>query len=736
MFGGNSAQKKSLREFFIQFSIGVGLGLFILLFTQDIFFEIAPLKRLELATIDLRFLLRGPIPTAKESSSVIIVEISQESFKSLPDKWPWPRSYYARLIRNLKRAGALAVGIDIVFSEPDAYSARNDEDFRRAIQETGIVLLAGKTEISSEEYTIRSQTENYSNMFFSVDSSIGIVYVRNDEDGVYRRYRPFAVDRAVQLRIPSFSFGVLNKVFHKPPFYVAQITPDAFLYTDRVIPKFDPVSMLINYYGPAHTFRHIKFADVIDDHEFKTVDEAITGEDVNTFDDPDFGYLYDGTFKDKIALVGSTLPEDKDLFTVSMAKGRQAGDNLMYGVEIHANTIQNILDRNFLRKVPRWAETLFILLMCTLTFFATTKLKELKFRYQIIGDLLGALTMLVLLAMITGGAIVVFAEYNLVATMTSPALAVVLGFVGATVYNFITERKQKVLIKGMFSTYVNPNVVNEIVANPEKLKLGGERKELTVLFSDIEGFTTIAEDMEPEVLVPILNEYLTAMTSIIFAHEGTLDKYEGDAIMAFWGAPIPQPDHALRACRTAVDMQRTLVLLREEWKKENKPVLKVRIGLNTGEMIVGNMGGVGRFDYTIIGDSVNLGSRLEGANKQYQTNLMIGERTYELVKDYVIARPLDLIVVKGKTEPVAVHEVLGMVGDNLPPERLQILEMYKKGLQHYRSREWQQSMDLFEKVLEIDLDDYPSYLYLERASIYLKTPPPPEWNGVFILRTK
>lgn len=729
-------QPKSQQKWLPHIGLSVALALLVLLFTQDFLFEFAPLKRLELSTIDYRFALRGPLHVPQESLKVVIVEISQESFKELPDKWPWPRSYYARVIRNLKRAGAIAVGIDIVFSESDVYSPKNDEELRKAIRETGNVVVAGKTEIGSEQYTVQRAEENYSNIFFNVDSSIGIAYVRNDDDGVYRRYRPFTVDRASQRRIPSFSFAVLNKVYGKPPFYVAHNDPTEFIFAIRRIPKFDQVSMLINYYGPDRTFRHIKFADVMDDEEFMTVDEQETGEQINTFDDPDFGYLYDGTFAGKVVLIGSTMPEDKDLFPVSIAKGKQAGDNLMYGVEMHANTIQNVLDTNFLRKEPRWVEMLLVVVFCILTFFAATKLKEIKLRYKAVKEFLGALVMMAELGLIGIASVKLFNDFGYVIILISPSLAVVVGFVGATAYNYVTERKQKVLIKGMFSTYVNPTVVNQLIEHPERLRLGGERKELTVLFSDIAGFTTISESMQPEDLVDLLNEYLSAMTAIIFANGGTLDKYEGDAIMAFWGAPIPHADHALRACRAAFQMQEALKGMREGWKEEGKPHIDVRIGLSTGIMVVGNMGGTRRFDYTVMGDTVNLGSRLEGANKEYRTKIMVSEITYKHVKDQVIARQLDLLVVKGKTEPIAVYELVGLLDNTVPSHYDEFLRHYNQGLQQYRNRDWRRAIQSFQKALEVLPNDYPSSMYIERAESYEVSPPPPEWDGAFVLKTK
>ncbi len=730
-------KKRTLRNWLTQFGVSLILALIVIAFTQDIFFEIGPLKRLELSTIDFRFRLRGPLPSATESTKVIIVEISEESFKSLPDRYPWPHSYYAHLVKNLKRAGALAVGFDLVFDQYNAKDSTGYNQFRDIIKETGFVVVAGKIKPTSDEYTVRTAEENYNNIFFTADSSIGIVNVLGDDDGIQRRYVPFYYDRTTERRVPSFGFAVLNKVFNRAPFNVAKVTPKEFLFEDRHIPRYDPISYLINYYGPNRTYLHIKFADVLDSHEFTTVEEKASGEEINTFDDPDIpGYLYDGTFKNKVVLIGSTMPEDHDMFAVPMAKGKRAGDNLMYGVEVHANAIQNVLDGNFLLNEPRWVDILAILFCCSLTFFATTIIKEIKFRYQILSELSSATFAIVELGVIFFASVKLFSNYNYVATITNPGFGVVIGYFGATVYNFIAERKQKAMIKGMFSLYVNPTVVNELITHPEKMRLGGERKELTVLFSDIEGFTSISEQSTPETLVPLLNEYLTEMTSIIFKNAGTLDKYIGDAVMAFWGAPIHQDNHAINACKAALEMIEVLKPMREKWKSEGRPAINIRIGLSTGDMIVGNMGGKERFDYTVIGDTVNLGSRLESANKQYHTRIMMSEQTYKRTEGKVVGRELDMIIVVGKTEPIKVFELIALSDAKLSDDDERFLELYAKALTVYRQRKWDEAIELLEKGVKIKPDDNPSQIYIERARLYQAVPPPDDWNGVFILRSK
>ncbi|HJW29752.1 MAG TPA: adenylate/guanylate cyclase domain-containing protein, partial [Saprospiraceae bacterium] len=360
----------------------------------------------------------------------------------------------------------------------------------------------------------------------------------------------------------------------------------------------------------------------------------------------------------------------------------------------------------------------------------------IRTRFGALIEILGVAIICSELFIIYWASIKLFTENSYLADMTSPFTAVIVCYIGSTVYNYVAERRQKILIKGMFSRYVNPSVVDELVAHPEKLRLGGERKELTVLFSDIEKFTGMAEKMMPEQLVAILNEYLSVMTDIIISNDGTLDKYQGDAIIAFWGAPIPQADHALRACQAALAMQRALREMRERWQQEQKPLLNVRIGISTGEMIVGNMGGQDRFDYTVIGDSVNLGARLEGANKQYRTQTMISEGTYRFVQRHVVVRELDLLVVAGKTEPIRVYELIGLINDDISHTNWKFVEQYTQGLALYRQRRWNEAVAQFEQALEYWPNDYPTQMYIERSHMYRATPPPDDWNGVFVLRVK
>jgi adenylate cyclase len=742
-------RNRSWRVLLTNVSVILTVTLLVLIFTQDILFEFPPFKRAELSLIDLRFKQRGPLPRAADSSAIVIVEISRESFKSLPDKWPWPKSYYTRLVKNLKRAGARAVGLDIIFTSSDRKDSAEEREFRQALREAGNTVLAGTIETSQKLFVENQLAEQYGNAFIDSTTRFGIVNIRTDVDGILRRYIPFTFDPAYNRRIPTFSLAVLNAYLDRKPMATVGVDDNSFHLGVRDIPKYDQTSFLINYYGPSGLFRRINIADVLDDKDFKTVEELThPGVDINTFDDTSLvagfdstkplpaGLLYNGTFQGKIVLIGSTTPEEKDLFSVPVGEGRQEGDNLMFGVEIHANVIQQYFDGNYIHRQPLWVTMLIVFGMSTFTFTLTAGLKAIRVSYGVVIEFLGIAIVLSEMIIIYWGSIQLFIHRNYLADMVSPFLAVFISYIASTVYNYMSERKQKVLIKGMFSHYVNPTIVDELVAHPEKMRLGGERKELTVLFSDIQDFTKISESISPEYLVQILNEYLNIMTAIIFSNQGTLDKYEGDAILAFWGAPVAQADHALRACRAAIAMQRSLEGLRKVWETEGKPLFHVRIGINSGEMIVGNMGGASRFDYTVIGDAVNLGSRLEGVNKQYGTEILMSEHTWRHVAQETLSRELDMLVVAGKSEPIRVYELVGMAGERLAPPLEQLLETYSEGLRLYRAREFGKAAEVFARATEIAPSDTPSKIYCERSKAFLKTPPPPDWNGVFILTSK
>lgn len=295
--------------------------------------------------------------------------------------------------------------------------------------------------------------------------------------------------------------------------------------------------------------------------------------------------------------------------------------------------------------------------------------------------------------------------------------------------------KEREFIKSTFERYVSKAVASEIIKNPEMVRLGGLKKELTVMFSDIGGFTTLSETLMPEEIVKHLNEYFEGMSSAILEFNGTINQFQGDAVVAFWGAPVPQENHALLACLAALKCREFLKTLQEKWVRQGLPERTFRFGINTGEMVVGNIGSSSRFEYTVIGDEVNLASRLEGANKIYGTQVLISENTHKLVKEDVIVRELDVIRVVGKTQPVRIYELVSQKGELDERDRT-ILEKFQSGINLYRERKWHEAREYFEKTLEVNPKDRPSQEYIRRCEEYQDSPPPEDWEGVFELRGK
>jgi adenylate cyclase len=288
----------------------------------------------------------------------------------------------------------------------------------------------------------------------------------------------------------------------------------------------------------------------------------------------------------------------------------------------------------------------------------------------------------------------------------------------------------------MFQKYIDASVVERLIENPSLLKLGGEEREITMLFADIEGFTRMAELLGPQNTVGLLNTYLSEMTNIIIEEGGTLDKYIGDAIMAFWGAPLDDPQHPVHACAAALRMQKRLEGLHAKWIRFGKPVVNQRIGVNSGKAVVGNMGAEAKFNYTAVGDAVNLASRLEGVNKEYGTRLLMSEFTYRRVSDAVLSREMDLVIVVGKTEPVRIYELIAMADEVQNDATKKFLDYYHAGLEAYKKRAWKSAVEQFQQGLLIRRDDIVSNIYIQRSMMFIDSPPPENWNGVFVMTKK
>ncbi len=420
----------------------------------------------------------------------------------------------------------------------------------------------------------------------------------------------------------------------------------------------------------------------------------------------------------KVAIVGLTATGTHDIASIPI-------HNEYPAVGTYLNTINTIINDAYIKKPGKGINLVLIVLIALLTGIVIQRL-EAK------GSLIVGVTLFILL---NSFMLIIFIAGNIWIDQLGTNLALLIPSISLISFKLLKEENDKKFIKNAFSRYLAPDYIEQIIKNPDLLQLGGQSEVITTFFSDVAGFSTLSEGLSPAELVLRLNEYLQEMTDIIISHGGTVDKYEGDAIMAFYGAPIPYDDHQLRACLAAIDMKTRLRELQEQWREQGKQELFVRMGMNTGEAIVGNMGSGIKMDYTAMGDSVNLASRLEGANKVYSTVAMISENTNNAVKDDVETRELDIIKVVGKNEPTAIFELLGRKG-SLPDKVYDCLDHYQKGLDLFRKRQWKKALKSFQEALKILPDDGPSKTYVARCEEFMKKPPSQKWDGIYTMKSK
>lgn len=467
---------------------------------------------------------------------------------------------------------------------------------------------------------------------------------------------------------------------------------------DRVIldtysnPPDTPDAFVINYVGSAKTFTTLSYVDVVE------------------------GRIPAGVFSDKTVLVGAGAAGLGDTF--------QTPFGAMAGVEIRANTLHSALQENWLTPVPMWFGIGLLLFVAVLAYIFITRIESWLYL---------SLIEVVLFVGIIVDAYFAFSLGYLFPHVYELVLFVLLS--GILLFlKYIFEQQEKAFIRRGFSQYVASEVVEELASHPEKLTLGGETKTLSILFSDIRGFTTISEQLTPQELMTQLNEYLEEMSEAVMNRKGLVDKYIGDAVMAFWGAPLSNKNHAINACESALDMMKALRKINERWKEEGRPPFAIGVGISTGDVVVGNMGSRRRFNYSIIGDEVNFSARIEGLTKQYGVECLIGESTYELIKDvgHLHTRELDDVMVKGKVEPRRIYQLMTKEVDD---DTREMLAHFARGRQAYLKGNFSDAVSAFKEALAIDENDGPSKVFLERSE-ELVTEPPSDWNGVFEFKTK
>ena len=711
-------------------------------------------------------------PVQPHTDEVVIATIDTLAVDKF-GRWPWPRTRLAELVAALNDYYEVStIGFDVVFSEPLLESVEITDEFQKyfsrlKFDDTGKAarfvrfLKNRKTQLDGDRIfgeEMAKQKNSILGYFFydpselehlsaedlqksvdrisgseisaisggsigdfvlpkgnAVESSISPIIkgaflsgyftvLPDPEDGTIRRVHLLMKYQEDENIYPSLDLQIL-KHYYGADNILVETDPEtgdirAIELGNQVIFPDRDGSVLLNYKGPEKTFKHFSIYDII---EKKIAKEELEG---------------------KIVLVGATEPGVFDLRTTPVGVA-------FPGVEIHANLLDNILTNTYFQisDANHGVSILFILAFGLLLGVALPNLKGIYGSLLTIALLVGY----VFLQRWLGVAHLFWISAFYV------GLLIILVWAGVTLYQFLVTDKDKRFIKGAFQQYLSPTVINQLMDNPDLLKLGGEKRNLTAFFSDVAGFSTFSEELTPDKLVQVLNVYLTAMSDIIMDHGGTVDKYEGDAIIAFFGAPVSYEDHAARACLVTIDMQKKLADMRKQWtdENENKLIQKMshRIGLNTGEIIVGNMGSINRFDYTMMGSAVNLAARLEGANKNYGTHSMISEMTYQPAKEAIEARELDLIRVMGIKTPVRVYELVDRKGE-LDENRTKGHAYFAKGLELYRGQEWDEALKYFAAVNKFIPEDPPSKIFLKRCQEFKAAPPGQEWDGVFTATEK
>ncbi len=723
----------------------IGLSIFRFPFTDFI----------ELKLYDLKFHFRGPAPASQE---VAIVAIDDASIREL-GRWPWSRDLLARLIARLKEAGPRVVALDIIFAEREVTAGvetlkrlgrslsqagllspevaalikqeeeRADVDRRLAqsIAQGAPTILGfyfervggkakgpqpgqflGPKAIQASTYNLVRHLDRQPprlplvgaeraevNLPIMTEAAAGGGYFNMvpDPDGAVR-WLPLAIVYGSDIYAP-LTLVTLQHYLGRPPLSItlSQGGVESIRLGNREIPVDRFGRLLINYPGPPGAFPTYSAADVLT------------------------GRLPAGALKDKIALVGATAVGIYDLRVTPFS-------GVSPGIEIQAAILDNILREDYLRMPGgRLPVLLTVAVLGTILGLALTRLAA-AWSFALMLFLALAYTAVNYCLFANGWQLELFYPLAEIAGV----------YTGVTMLQFLAEERERLRLKKAFQSYVAPSVVEEIIRHPESLRLGGERREITVLFCDIRGFTSLAETLEPEELVEVLHDFLNPMSEIIVSHGGTLDKYMGDAIMALFGAPLPMADHAVRACRAALEMTATLRRLDREWEARGRPRLRIGVGLNTGVAAVGNMGSDRLFDYTAVGDNVNLASRLEGLNKYYGTDILVSAYTAQALAGKFILQEVDLVRVKGKKQPL---EILELLGEGSPdPNLAQFLETYHAGLRLFRARAWQESAQVLADAKALQPGNCHVQRYLALAEKFQIEPPGPEWQAVTVMDGK
>jgi len=675
-------------------------------------FEISILKHLELKTVDYRF--RKFNISAQADTNIVIIAIDDNSLEYFTENnvsWPWPRDFYAIFTDYLTDNGAENIIFDMLFNQPDVEREETDANytdglFAASIRKNKNVILAAKLNVSEKKskinlakFTLKISgllsPKIYNSGIFPLEKflknakQIGIINVSPDSDGIIRRVPFFyRVNDFVLSQIGLTPFLNSNPI---------RVKNNKIVLNNWKIPLDKNGNYFINWYAE-NSFKYVTFSSVIQSAFAKKYGGNQT--------------LPSQMFAGKTILIGSTASGIDDLISVPFA-------DPIPGVELWATVISNIHTQNFALILTPIMNFLILLLTVFLTILLFLKIKSRLSVPILILLPIGIILLNFLL----------FSELRIVATLTIPLAGFIFAFIYSSLTGYFIEGKSRKELRRIFSRYLHPLVIDQILNNPEKIKLGGASIEASVLFSDIADFTTFSEDKTAEELIRLLNIYFEKLTDFVLSNNGLLDKYTGDGIMAIFGAPISMKRHAFYACKAALAHKKFSETDSSEVASLHE---NTRIGINSGIIVAGNLGSERKTDYTAIGDDVNLASRLEGVNKVYKTKIIIGDSTFRLVKHDFICRELDKLRVKGKIHPTSVYELIDEKTGN---EKLKWIAEYESGLHFYQKGEWDNAIEKFKLVLKEKEDDYPAKLMLNRCET-LKKENPKNWDGVISLKTK
>ena len=617
---------KLIKYFFISFFIFVVLRiLFITNFWQNI----------EHKASDIFFIIRGE---QEISGDIVIVGIGDDTFSTLNERWPFPRTYHAKLIENLEKAGVSQIIYDIEFTERTNIDA--DSKLAATIAKYDNIILSGKLIRTQYNDSIREQFLSPIPILTQTGTKWGTVNISSDIDGFVRRYDLFQ-KRAKEIKLSIGTIAMVKR------YQLDLNSEDIHNYSkyfqigSKYIPKATSRSAFINYFGPTGTFTTYDFADVIDDSTFTTNFEKELNTDLNIY------YTIKDSLENKIVFIGLTALEFHDMHRTPFFTG---SNKLMPGVEIHANFIETVLRNNYLNKYPISLYFLFFFIVTLLLFILNSLIRP---------SISVFINFIFIIVYIWFSYFLFSTKQIFVPILEIPTVIFIIYILGL-VYQYIQILRERKFIKHAFGHYIAPELVEELIKNPKNLEYGGVQKELTIIYADLVSFTSYTESHTPKETVNILREYLTEMINIITENKGTLDKFVGDEIIALFGAPVNLEDHAFYACKAALEMRQRMNELHKKWVTENKDPLEMGIGINTGFLTVGNLGSEQIFDYTAIGDNMNICARIESLTRDYNTtnNIIINNSTYEYIKDKFKTKFIDEVTVKGKKVMIKIYELI------------------------------------------------------------------------------